>query len=229
MVRAVKNGKLAKPVEDSRITHSGGGPRSSPELRAEVQEFKRRRILEESRELFFAQGYEATTLDAIAESLNVTKPFLYSYFRNKSEILNAICEIGITESIAAQDEVLAMTITPPDKLRLIVERITNAMIRDQKYVVVYIREEKNLEAAEQKLLIDLRKQFDINLARLLEEGNATGDFEVSNPRMLSVSISGMLTWVATWYRARSSYAQTDVVVYMIETVERMVGRKPRTK
>src|SRR5829696_8625482 len=106
MVRAVRNGKVAKPADDSQVAQKNGGPRASPELRAEVQEFKRRRILEESRELFFAQGYESTTLDAIAESLNVTKPFLYSYFRNKSEILNAICEIGITESIAAQDEVL---------------------------------------------------------------------------------------------------------------------------
>src|SRR5512134_929514 len=152
-----------------------------PELRAEVQEFKRRRILEEARELFFAQGYESTTLDAIAESLNVTKPFLYSYFRNKSEILNAICEIGITESIAAQEEVLAMPISPSEKLRLIVERVTTIVIRDQKYVVVYNREEKNLEPAEQKALLDLRKAFDQELAQLLEEGNAAGEFQVENP------------------------------------------------
>ena len=199
------------------------------ELRTEVQEFKRRRILEEARELFFEQGYEATTLDSIAESLDVTKPFLYSYFRNKSEILNAICEIGITESIVAQDEVLAMDITPGEKLRLIVERVTSIIIRDQKYVVVYNREEKNLESAEQKHLIEMRKQFDQRLAKLLEEGNAAGEFVIDQPRMLAVSISGMLTWVATWYRPRTSYTTTDVVMHMIQMVERMVGKKPRAR
>jgi AcrR family transcriptional regulator len=199
------------------------------ELRTEVQEFKRRRILEEARELFFEQGYESTTLDSIAESLDVTKPFLYSYFRNKSEILNAICEIGITESIAAQDEVLAMDITPGEKLRLIVERVTSVIIRDQKYVVVYNREEKNLESAEQKHLIELRKQFDQRLAKLLEEGNEAGEFVIEQPRMLAVSISGMLTWVATWYRPRTSYTTTDVVMHMIQMVERMVGKKPRAR
>jgi len=201
-----------------------------PELRAEVQEFKRRRILEEARELFFEQGYESTTLDAIAESLNVTKPFLYSYFRNKSEILNAICEIGITESMSAQEEVLAMPqLSPSEKLRLVVERVTSIVIRDQKYVVVYNREEKNLEAGKQKHLVDLRKAFDQRLARLLEEGNASGEFAVDHPRMLSVSISGMLTWIATWYRPRASYTATDVVMHMIQTVERMVGKKTRAK
>ena len=215
----------------ARVTGSETGPGNSKthELRTEVQEFKRRRILEEARELFFAQGYEATTLDSIAESLDVTKPFLYSYFRNKSEILNAICEIGITESIAAQEEVLAMDLSPPEKLRLIVERVTSIVIRDQKYVVVYNREEKNLEAAEQKHLIDLRKSFDQRLAKLLEEGNASGDFSVDQPRMLAVSISGMLTWVATWYRPRAAYTVTDVVMHMIQAVERMVGRPSRAR
>lgn len=204
-------------------------PVKASELRSEVQEFKRRRILEEARELFFAQGYESTTLDAIAESLNVTKPFLYSYFRNKSEILNAICEIGITESIAAQEEVLAMPISPSEKLRLIVERVTTIVIRDQKYVVVYNREEKNLEPAEQKALLDLRKAFDQKLAQLLEEGNAAGEFQVENPRMLAVSISGMLTWVATWFRPRAPYTVTDVVLHTIQAVDRMVGRKARSR
>jgi AcrR family transcriptional regulator len=204
-------------------------PAKAAELRSEVQEFKRRRILEEARELFFEQGYEATTLDAIAESLNVTKPFLYSYFRNKSEILNAICEIGITESIAAQEEVLAMPLTPSEKLRMIVERVTSIVIRDQKYVVVYNREEKNLEPAEQKALIDLRKSFDQKLARLIEEGNAAGEFQAEQPRMLAVSISGMLTWVATWFRVRTAYTPTDVVMHMIQTVDRMVGKKTRSR
>ena len=59
-----------------RAGAAAAGKANVAELRAEVQEFKRRRILEEARELFFAHGYEATTLDAIAEALDVTKPFL---------------------------------------------------------------------------------------------------------------------------------------------------------
>lgn len=220
---------MATGKATTRVARDANAAARTHELRTEVQEFKRRRILEEARELFFEQGYESTTLDSIAESLDVTKPFLYSYFRNKSEILNAICEIGIAESIAAQDEVLALQVSPAEKLRMIVERVTTIVIRDQKYVVVYNREEKNLEAAEQKHLIDLRKSFDQRLARLLEEGNAADEFAVDQPRMLAVSISGMLTWVATWYRPRAAYTATDVVMHMIQTVERMVGRKPRAR
>jgi AcrR family transcriptional regulator len=196
------------------------------ELRTEVQEFKRRRILEEARELFFAHGYEATTLDAIADALNVTKPFLYSYFRNKSEILNAICEIGITKSIQALDEALATKLAPPEKLRLIVDTVTTIIITNQKYIVVYTREEKNLEPREAKYLIGLRRDFDQRLARLLEEGAATGDFDIDDAALTAVSISGLITWVANWFRP-GRHVQTDVVSHTIRLVDRMVSKRPR--
>jgi AcrR family transcriptional regulator len=199
---------------------------AAAELRTEVQEFKRRRILEEARELFFAHGYEATTLDAIADALNVTKPFLYSYFRNKSEILNAICEIGITKSIEALDGALVTKLAPPEKLRLIVESVTTIIITNQKYIVVYTREEKNLEQKEAKYLIGLRRDFDQRFAKLLEEGNASGDFEIEDAALTAVSISGLITWVANWYRP-SRHSQIDVVSHTIRLVERMVSKRPR--
>jgi len=77
--------------------------------------------------------------------------------------------------------------------------------------------------------MELRKLFDQRLAQLLEEGNAAGEFVIEQPRMLAVSISGMLTWVATWFRPRTAYTVTDVVMHMIQMVERMVGKKPRVR
>ncbi|MCX7057673.1 MAG: TetR/AcrR family transcriptional regulator [Proteobacteria bacterium] len=194
----------------------------SPQLKTEVQEFKRRRILEESRELFYSLGYEATTLDAIAEGLNVTKPFIYSYFKNKSEILRAICEIGIRSSLQALDEALATSLPPREKLRMIVESVTSIIIKDQKYIVVYEREEKNLQPRDAKQLMSLRKEFGIRLATLLETGARSGDFTVDDPLLTAVSIGGLVTWAASWYRPLGRWSQTDVTMHMIRNVERMV-------
>ena len=201
-------------------------PLKPAELKAEVQEFKRRRILEASRELFFALGYEATTLDAIAEALKVTKPFIYSYFKNKSEILRAICEIGIRSSLEALDEALATSLPPREKLRMIVESVTTIIIKNQKYIVVYEREEKNLQPKDAKQLMGLRKEFGVRLARLLEAGAKAGDFDVEDPLLTAVSIGGLVTWVSSWYRPLGRWSQTDVTMHMIHNVERMVCRRP---
>jgi AcrR family transcriptional regulator len=198
--------------------------KAGTQLKTEVQEFKRLRILEEARELFFLQGYEATTLDAIAERLNVTKPFLYSYFKNKSEILNAICHVGISRSLAALDEALASGLAPREMLRLIVEQVTSIVIAHQKYLVVYLREEKNLEAKEAKHLVELRKEFGVRLAKLLEAGNQAKVFDVDDTLLTAVSIGGMITWISTWFRVRGHWSQSEVTLHMVKKVERMVLR-----
>ena len=192
------------------------------QLKNEVQEFKRLRILEEARELFFMQGYEATTLDAIADRLNVTKPFIYSYFKNKSEILNAICHVGISRSLATLDEALASGLAPREMLRLVIEQVTSIIITHQKYLVVYLREEKNLEKKEARALLELRKEFSVRLAKLLDVGVRTNVFDVDDTLLAAVSIGGMMTWIATWFRTRGHWSQSEVTLHIVKKVERMV-------
>jgi len=197
----------------------------APRLKTEVQEFKRLRILEEARELFYLQGYEATTLDAIADRLKVTKPFIYSYFKNKSEILNAICHVGISRSLASLDEALASGLAPREMLRHIVEQVTSIVLANQKYIVVYLREEKNLEKKESRELLALRKEFSVRLAKLLEAGTLSKEFDVDDALLTAVLIGGMITYVATWYRPQGRWSQSEVNLHMIKKVERMVMRR----
>jgi AcrR family transcriptional regulator len=64
--------------------------------RAEQAEQTRRRILETARQLFAEHGYDATSLQAIADTLGITKANVYYYFRTKAAILEAITEASQT-------------------------------------------------------------------------------------------------------------------------------------
>lgn len=48
------------------------------------------RIKDVAREMFVKDGYEAVTLQKIADVMEYTRPFLYRYFRDKNEILISI-------------------------------------------------------------------------------------------------------------------------------------------
>jgi AcrR family transcriptional regulator len=48
------------------------------------------RIKDVAREMFVKEGYEAVTLQKIADSIEYTRPFLYRYFRDKKEILISV-------------------------------------------------------------------------------------------------------------------------------------------
>lgn len=74
---------------------------TAPEgLRERKRRERSRRIAETGLRLFVAQGYEATTLDAIAVAAGISRRTFFSYFRSKEEILLA-WQSGIGEDLRA--------------------------------------------------------------------------------------------------------------------------------
>ncbi|MCE9650138.1 MAG: TetR/AcrR family transcriptional regulator [Parvibaculum sp.] len=195
------------------------------DVKGEISAYKRRLILEEACHLFYAQGYEGATLDAVAERLNVTKPFIYSYYRNKAEILREISERGIRLCLAAIDETMEAGGPPLARLRVIVDRVTQLIIDNQEYIVVYQREEKNLEAQVARDIRKLRKAFDTRLEKLLAEGAASGAFAIDDTNFAAISISGLMSWVANWYVPGGRRSPSEVVVLTQQMVMQMVSAR----
>ena len=65
--------------------------------RAEQREMKRLAILRVAAETFNRAGFHQTTLTDLAKQLNVTKPTLYYYVKNKDDILGGILEIAMVQ------------------------------------------------------------------------------------------------------------------------------------
>lgn len=199
--------------------------RKPTQLKSEVAAYKRRRIVEEASHLFFAHGYESTTLDAVAEQLNVTKPFIYSYYRNKSELLSEICQTGIQLSLTAMDEALAIEGAPAEQLKMVVERVARIILENQKYISVYISEEKSLDPVDARRIRELRHRFDNQLAALLTRGKEQGFFEFEDASRTAIWVSGVLSWIANWYHEGGKWSATEVVMDAITVVMRIVSRK----
>ncbi|MDP5070756.1 MAG: TetR/AcrR family transcriptional regulator [Congregibacter sp.] len=210
-----------KPVNKPSAGGSG--------LKSELATFKRRRIREEAAHLFFQQGYESATIDAIAERLKVTKPFIYSYYKNKGEILFDISKLGITVSLDALNTCLASPGSPWDRLKLTVDNVTRLILANEENIVVYLREEKNLDGAAAREIRELRSLFDHRIAALLLEGTQAGDFTVDNPGLTATTIGGMMSWVALWYTPGGHWSETEVMATLIQNVARIVHSPIRTE
>src|ERR1035437_9807660 len=55
---------------------------------------KREAVLKTAAHLFLEKGYGRTSLNDVAERLNITKPALYHYFHNKEDILLECYRLG---------------------------------------------------------------------------------------------------------------------------------------
>ena len=194
-------------------------------IKAEVAALKRDRIVAAAAQLFYERGYERTTLEAVAESLGVTKPFIYSHFKSKAELLADICTRGVTASLLAFDAALALDATPKEKLRQLSRDFLLAVIGNQRNIAILTREEKNLEPADYQRLSVLRREFDQKLISLLRSGVDAGEFSLADPAVAALSIGGLVSWAYVWYRPHGRLSPDALADEVSGLILAMVGVK----
>lgn len=64
---------------------------STTDRRAREKEELRQKILDTARDLFIVHGYDGVTLRKIADAIEYAPGTIYSYFKDKEELLRALC------------------------------------------------------------------------------------------------------------------------------------------
>lgn len=82
-------------------------------LRETQKAGRRRSILDAARRLFLERGYEATTIEAIAEAAAVSAVTVYNHYRTKGGVLLAV--VGQSDSLLIE-KIRAILGDPPDDL-----------------------------------------------------------------------------------------------------------------
>ena len=196
-------------------------------IRDEVAALKRERTIAAAVELFYDRGYENTTLDAVAERLGVTKPFIYAHFSAKTELLAEICSRGIASSLAAMDGALKLGRTPAERLAEFGRRFVTAVLESQKHIAIFAREEKNLLPQDFERIGAMRRDFDRKLTSLLAEGAATGEFRIADPRLAALAIGGMVSWAYVWYRPNGRLTLPELAEEMAALVLALAQATPK--
>ena len=199
------------------------GPRG---IRDEVAALKRERTISVAVDLFYDRGYENTSLDAVAEQMSVTKPFIYAHFTSKAELLAEICARGIGSALEALTTVLASPGSPAERLRHVGLRFAAAVLHSQRHIAIFSREEKNLTEADFTRISEMRREFDRKLVELLDEGLAAGEFHMRDTRMAALAIGGMISWAYVWYRPHGRLTPTQTAEELTTLILQMVGAAP---
>ncbi len=192
-------------------------------MKDEVAALKRRHTIAAAVDLFYDNGYENTTLDAVAEKLGVSKPFIYANFGSKSELLAEICERGVAIAHEAIDGVTALDLPPAQALELFARRYVATILENQKHIAVYVREDKNLEPGEARRIGVMRREFFAKIRALLEAGVATGDFAIDDSQIAALAIGGAVTWSTFWYRPDGRLTLDEISERMTRPILRLAG------
>jgi len=192
-------------------------------MREEILAYKRERIIEEAVKLFYARGFTGTTLDDVAAQLGVTKPFIYTHFRSKVELLAALCKPTIEMSLAAVENAAKQAGSPTERLHRAIVDFTHVILSRQANIAIFFREEKNLTPEALGEINALRRKFDRVLSQLLSEGVEAGDFHIADVNLAALALGGMISWAYTWHRPSGRLSLEELCNRMADLALHMVG------
>jgi len=174
-----------------------GSTLPSPHVRAKRQR-RRTEILHAALRAFRERGYHATTLDDIAEQLDIRKTALYHYFPDKEAILYE-CH---RESLAELDRILdgaRKLDSAPEKLAYVIREHVRVMT-DTLEGSPLAFEVTALAPERQREVIAARDRYERALRRMIQDGITAGDFRPTNAKTAVFAILGAINWIARWYR-----------------------------
>ena len=110
-------------------------PARSMSSRAVQAERTRQQILETAQRLFTELGYDATSLQMIADEMGLTKAAVYYHFRAKDEILHAAMLPGIERLKALLDEAAAIR-GRRARIEHLVDGFVDFLVQNRHYAMV---------------------------------------------------------------------------------------------
>lgn len=164
--------------------------------RSDVQEEKRKQILDAAVRVFARSGYYGSRVDDIAEEAGVAHGLLYHYFASKEEVLHAIFRENWGELLQRFREVERSDGPAAEKLAGIAKILLRTWRNDPDLVTVMIREvARSAQLREQ--VDEVREAFAI-VQRVVQQGQADGTFRQDvDPRLASWVVYGGLEEVLT--------------------------------
>ncbi len=199
------------------------------DIRDAVSKLKRERIIAVAVDLFYRNGFNNTTLEAVAEKINVTKPFIYSHFKSKNDVLAEICSRGIRASLNVLNQVVASERSPTEKVRSLVRDFMLAVLENQEHIAIYTREQKHLSKKDSDAIESMRREFDQKLVALITEGVNANEFSVDDVHIASLAVGGIVSWSYVWYRPHGRLTPLETADRVSELVLAMVRAKTRRR
>lgn len=176
--------------------------------------------------IFHDKGYEATTVQEVADSVGILKGSLYHYIKTKQDLLFAVAEQANAASLNTLEQVRALNVDTAAELAAFIRAHLELLLREGIKFRAYLRDVRSLDEKQYAVVAEHRRQYARYVEELIARGQREGVFKSTvDPHLLALGLLGMLNWTNEWYRADGPNAPQDIFRAFTETGLRTVGAK----
>jgi len=202
---------------------------AAPPGRVERKRGKRiEQILRTAAALFGERGYDAVSLEDVADRLDVTKGSLYYYFTSKDELVTAAIETLGNEWTDRLERLPAgQSGTPGMRLHALVREHIGIAVREYPAALRLFLVPQDWPAAQQARIKELRRRHDSVFRAVVEDGVASGEFTVTAVDPVLQCMHAAMSQAPAWCAHLSGRARDRAIDVFADTVMLLVGVLPR--
>jgi AcrR family transcriptional regulator len=186
----------------------------SPWNRQHVRSGKREAVLRMAAQVFNERGFAASTLDEVAERLNITKPTLYYYVSSKDEILYECVRMGLTLLQEAIQLAGASGGSALDKLVVAMRKYAEIVTMDFGMCVIRVGEDP-LPLQSQRQLRRMKSAIDQEFRELIRQGVEEGSIRSCDPKITAFALAGALSWIGRWYQPGGELTPSQIADHCV--------------
>lgn len=186
------------------------------------------KMLNIARNLFWKNGYHATSMRDLAREYGCKPANIYNFFPNKEEILYAVLLEEMEQIIEPIKHLEEDEDTDPiQQLHKIIEShlaVTLSYRRSAK--TLFDVSLDNLSPPKRKEIVDLRDTYDRIIRKAIQRGIDSGLFPRTSAKLASFMIASMITRTRIWYHPKKGVSVAELAEFIFQfTLNGLKGEK----
>src|SRR5438094_9061321 len=161
-------------------------------------------------QIILRKGYDATSINDIANALGMTKAGLYHYINGKKELLFDIMNFGLDE---LDEEVVTPACSIADassRLRFIITSHARLVMGGQGAITILVDEITALTPAQNRKITRRKREYFNRLRDLLDQLKAEGRLQEVDTTTATFSLLGMINWLSRWFSQDGKFTPEQV-------------------
>jgi TetR/AcrR family transcriptional regulator, cholesterol catabolism regulator len=172
---------------------------------------KQQQVVRRAARLFAQRGYDQTTIQDLAEEIDLAAGGIYHYVGSKEKLLALICDQLMDPLLDRTKELLQSGGEPVDQLRELVRLWVAHVAEHRDHMLVFQQERHVIETGEQwREARASRKQFERLLEELVMQVHDRGQARLADSRLTLFALLGMVNHTAQWYRPRGKLSALEI-------------------
>ena len=158
-------------------------------------------IIQAAAQIIREKGYHGTSMQDIADAVNLQKASLYHHVTSKQDILFAILEQALDMLISDMRAVVDSDLNPEEKLRLAMQVYMGRLTEDADLATVLLLEHRSLEDNLRTRHNTRRDRYESLWREIIQDGVSRGVFRPVDITVATFAILGVQNWMITWFKS----------------------------